>query len=121
MSKQRLVSGAGYWDFEENPKFIGTFIVEVHKESDDKLIGYAFASEDGEEFLISNSHAIEKAVNMEIPGTDTLVRDGGYPLEILFKGKTTNSKGQDVNIFTIDLIIPDEPTAVKKSKKEKEE
>lgn len=95
-----LVSGAEYFDFEVNPVFDGTYLRPMYREKDGAkgqhagdLIGFYFADGDGEEHIIGNSHAIEKAITMIKPGRK---------LRITFQGQTLNAKNQKVNKFKVE-------------------
>lgn len=97
-----LVSGAVYHNFEESPIFKGQYLDEVRND-DDKLIGFLFVNSDGEEMIVSNSFAIEKAINTDIEGT--LVKDMSVTLEITFLGKTIVKKtGKPFNRFQVVMI-----------------
>jgi hypothetical protein len=97
-----LVSGAVYHNFEESPIFKGQYLGEVRND-EEKLIGFLFVNSDGEEMIVSNSFAIEKAINIDIEGT--LVKDMGVTLEITFLGKTIVKKtGKPFNRFQVVMI-----------------
>jgi hypothetical protein len=107
MAKTKLISGAVYHNFEVTPIFVGSFngeCIASEGENEGECIGYYFATPDGEEVIISNSYAITKALNMEIPGTDVMVRDGNKKLEITFLGKVQRKNGQPFNRYEINLI-----------------
>jgi hypothetical protein len=105
--KRVIVSGAEYWDFDENTTFIGTWTGrEMKREKDGKednqkkgdVIGFYFVDENGQEWVISNSHQIKKAVEQV---------EEGDKLEIIFKGKTENASGKPVNRYEISVIEED--------------
>jgi hypothetical protein len=105
--KTSLVSAALYHDFDIEPTFIGTYLHDViGKDQQDptkqKVIGYAFADENGEEFVITSAHAVTKALNTEISGK--FVKDLGKRLEITFVGKLERAGKPDYNRFKIDLL-----------------
>jgi hypothetical protein len=103
--RTKLVSGAVYHNFDEVPLFRGIYIRECEGTDEDgepKIMGFYFANMDGEEELITNAYAIQKALDTV---TDKgMVRDLGIPLEIEFKGKITNAKGKPFNRFDISLL-----------------
>jgi len=98
--RRKLVSGAGYHNFETDPIFEGTYISPVISEKDpDKVIGFLFISSDGEEKIVGNSHAIAKALNQSF--AEGL--DRPY-LVITFRGKVTLKDGKPFNRFDVELI-----------------
>jgi hypothetical protein len=95
--KKRLVDASEYWNFETDETFIGYFCREKRDDSG-KLIGYIFAGEDGDEFIISNCFSITKALEM-------VSFDHKALLEIIFRGKVTvKSTGKPFNKFEINLL-----------------
>jgi hypothetical protein len=122
--KIKIVSGAEYWNFEENPIFIGKY-QGIAKNEEGKVIGFNFIDLDNEDYIITNSHSIEKALNTEVNGT--LVHDLDKNLEIIFRGKVTSkSSGKPFNKFDISLLDGDEgeimpPVKKKKDKKADQE
>lgn len=114
-SKQKplnLIDGLIYHNFNEEPEFIGTFIKEKFDDSE-KLIGYTFADDTGEEFILPASFSISKALDMvvSVEGHEKeAVRELPNPkLRIQFLGKFTKKDGQDFNRFKIDLLDFDKP------------
>lgn len=114
--KRTLVSGADYHDFELNPifqgKFLNEFIAEVDEEDEkgkktgnkvQKCIGFLMVNEDGEECLISNSHAIEKGFNLEYEPGKTVKSQHDW-VEIEFLGKETLRNGKPYNKFKVSLL-----------------
>jgi hypothetical protein len=118
--KIKIVSGAEYWNFEENPIFVGKY-QGIAKNEEGKVIGFNFIDLDDEDYIITNSHSIEKALNTEVNGI--LVHDLDKNLEIIFRGKVTSkSTGKPFNKFDISLLDGDDeeildPTKKKKGKK----
>lgn len=97
-----LVSGAVYHNFEESPIYRGVYTGDC-KDDDGKIIGFYFVDEEGEETIITNSFAIEKALNTELEGS--LVKDMNLPIEITFQGKTIVKKtGKPFNRFQVVLL-----------------
>jgi hypothetical protein len=116
--KVKLVSGNDYWDFNENPIFVGKYKGEAWKEDGSKVIGYNFVDLDGEEYLISNSYSIEKALHTEVGGI--LVIDLDKNLEIIFRGKAVMKKnGQTFNKFDVSLLDGDDEEIMKPVKKKR--
>ena len=108
---QVLISGSEYWDFEENPVFIGSYIKDVIRDEGPDvgdLICYEFKEQNtGEEHIISNSHLITKSLEMKIivGGKEQVVKEiDGAIMKFEFKGKRQNKDGQDVNVFRIELL-----------------
>ena len=108
---QVLISGSGYWDFNEKPIFTGTFIQDVIKDDgpdEGKLIGYEFEENvTGELHVISNSALVTKALDMTVTykNEKQVVRNiKDAILKIEFKGQRKNKDGQDVNVFRIELL-----------------
>lgn len=117
-----LVSGSEYWDFEENPIFIGTFVSDVIKDKEGdkdhgKLIGFEFEENDtGDLYIISNSHLINKSLEMNIKMAvkddkgkmvEKVVKVKEIPGAILkfeFKGKRDKQDGEKVNVFRIEML-----------------
>jgi hypothetical protein len=103
--RTNLISGAVYHNFEESPIFKGTYKGQCMGKDDEgnpKVIGFYFENTDGEEEVVTNAFAIEKALNTV---TDQgMVMDLGKVLEITFKGKVINSKGKPFNRFDIVLL-----------------
>lgn len=102
--KKKLISGAKFWDFDENPVFIGTLLPGVvvrERDSPDgtqkagSVMGYNFVTRDGEAVVIGNSHAIEKAVSQI---------EAGDAIEIIFMGKETSGTGKPFNRFEINVV-----------------
>lgn len=111
MKKTTLVSGKSiYHDFNETPVFVGNYVSEKRNE-DNKLVGFIFSNEDGEEILISSSSAIEKALEMEFNGKP--VKTLPNQLEISFYGKVMTKSNKPYNRFQVD-IIEIEPIKTKK-------
>ncbi len=107
IGRTTIVSGAAYWDFKTNPIFTGNFTHEVmgedvNKPGEKKLIGYNFIDLDGQDWVIGASHAIGKALEVEVGGT--MVRDLGKSLEITWLGKVERVGKPSYNRFNIDLI-----------------
>jgi hypothetical protein len=99
--RTKIVSGATYWNFEENPIFIGTYQGECH-DNEGKLIGFFFIDNDNQEHIISNSYAIEKALNSDVEGT--LVMDSNNVLEIISLGKSQTKEGKQFNRFDVTML-----------------
>lgn len=110
-----IISGAEFWDFDEEPIFIGRFKTEVLREEDvlDKdgkkvhsagdTMGYLFeAEEDGEEHIVGNSHQIQKALELVKQDESVNLNDAVFYIEFLGKGE--NSKKQPFNRFKIGLL-----------------
>lgn len=108
MGKLNLVSGAEYWDFKENAVFTGIYKKEVFNDETGDLMGYVFTDASGEPHIIPATHAVDKALNTEIPGQDGFVRSMGYPITFEWMGKVEKKDGQTYNKFNIDVDIPDE-------------
>jgi len=100
-----LISGAIYHNFEESPIFKGRYLSDFHgknENGEDKVIGFLFVNTDGEEMIISNSFAIDKALNTEVG--ENLAKDLDRDLEITFLGKSTIKKtGKPFNRFKVVL------------------
>jgi hypothetical protein len=101
MTGNVLVSGASYWDFDEQPGFVGWYRDDVFKKKGaeaGELIGYEFEDQDGDRHIISNSYAITEALKM-------LKDDGIDPKNVLlfieFRGKGEKADGQSFNRFHI--------------------
>lgn len=107
-----LTSGAEYWDFEEEPEFIGVYDSLVQRKQDDPktggkegdIIGFNFIDEENEMHIIGNSYAIEEALQMDFNGKK--VMDSGYALKIVFKGQGQKADGQKFNRFKISILRP---------------
>ena len=105
-----VVSAAQYWDFEAEPYFMGQYVGEQRADITDpktkevehnKLIGYVFQDDSGEQHIIGNSHSIEKAMNYEIDGVPAYEL---YPvMQFEFLGKV-EVKGKPFNRFKIDIL-----------------
>lgn len=116
--KKVIISAAEYWKFAaEKPgdicngsEFLGRYIGEIKREKDGAkadvdpshkagaVIGFEFEQlETGEHFIISNSHAIEKA--LEKTGYNT---DLDYCIEFLGKGLTSSK--QPYNRFEVSVL-----------------
>lgn len=103
-----LVSGAGFWSFEEEPEFTGYPTGEkVVDPNDDRVLGYHFADLDGQPWVIGASWSIDKAMNMQTEVDNKLVPvyKSGAKLFIHYAGKTTVKKtGQQFNQFDVILL-----------------
>lgn len=113
MSKRTIVSSAQYHDFEQNPIYTGKYVNEQRAdildedtgEIENKVIGFLFEDESGEQSIITNAWSIEKALNTEDEKTNCLVKDSGLTIEIEFLGKVQkNGKGRPFNRFKVSLI-----------------
>lgn len=105
---ETLVSGATYWDFEQNPVFTGQYLREFlrpkdgdlsKKEKKGDVIGFVMVhDETGEEVIISNSFQVKEAL-------DKIGRATDVKLWIEFEGKITQKKtGKPLNRFHIMKI-----------------
>jgi hypothetical protein len=111
MGKRIIVSSAQYWDFGANPIFRGKYISEQRGdildkktgELENKIIGFVMHDEDGEQFLITNAWAIQKALNSEDERTGCLVKDSDLWIEIEFIEKVNNGKNQPFNRFKVSV------------------
>jgi len=110
-----IVSGADYHDFDVESKFIGHYINEVKREKDGKeenqkvgdIVGYLMVSESGEEKIIGNAHAIEKAFNTvltEGPDKGKMYKETGATFYIEFLGKTDIGGGRMYNRFKVGTV-----------------
>lgn len=110
-----LISGAEFHDFDEEPVFAGIYHKPVIREKDGPnveknpnekagtVMGYQFTTlldfntdkeRQGYDAIVGNSEQIKRGLEQ--------AKDGDiYRIE--FKGKTTNSKNQPVNIYRVDL------------------
>ncbi len=95
-------SGAGYHDFSKNPVFQGHFVskflapkdIPANKTKKGDVIGFNFLEEGtGREAIISNSYAINKALEEDGFKTDTL-----WWIEFIEKAMV---KGKPLNRFQI--------------------
>lgn len=100
--KRVLVSGAGFHDFESQPYFVGVFTgqdVKAEKDDGDRkagdIMGFVFATEDGEEVLIGASYSIVKAVSQV---------KAGDKLEIHWKGLKEGKGGRTFNQYSIAVL-----------------
>ena len=97
-----LVSGAGYHNFEENPIFKGTFLNDVNDE-EGVLVGFNFVDTDGEEQIITNAFAINKALQTQLE--EGMVKDLNLVLQITWKGKIElAASGRSYNKFEVEII-----------------
>jgi len=109
--KRTIVSSSQFWDFNENPIFRGSFVCEQKglvenresKEKEEKIVGFIFCDEDGEEHLITNAWAINKALNQEDDKLGCMVKDADVMLEIEFLEKI-DVKGQPFNRFKVSIL-----------------
>lgn len=100
--RTNLVSGAGYHNWEDEPSYRGKFVDDV-KNDENEIIGYLFEDSDGEQSVITNTHAITKALNTKVG--DGIVRDIDCVLEFTFLGKSVlKSSGREYNRFQIDML-----------------
>lgn len=97
-----LATGAVYWNFEEDPEFIGKYQGELRNEEND-LIGFNFSDEKMEVWVIPNNYAIEKALNTNQQGIG-LVKESGLFLKIIFLGKKELKGGKTFSRFKISLL-----------------
>jgi hypothetical protein len=112
MKRKVLVSGAEYWDFNQEPRFTGYF-VSNHMDDKGKLIGFDFLDEQQEKWIISNSHSIDKALELTGYDSETLV-------EIIFKGKIiVKSTGKPFNKFEVAVLEEETPEPVTEEAKDK--
>lgn len=105
--RESLISGADFWDFEQEPVFEGAYVKEVIREKDGpdaatdpnqkagSIMGYLFVTDDGDEAIIGNSHSVAKAISKCAP-KDYL------RFQYLGKGQTASNK--PFNRFKIDLL-----------------
>lgn len=105
--KIRLVTGAKYWDFKENPIFRGKYQSELigqdpSNPGSEKVIGYNFADTDGEEWVITSAYAVSKALETQIEGT--MVKDMDVILEITWFEKIDRPGKPSYNRFQIDIL-----------------
>ena len=106
---ETLVSGADFFEFtDSNNVFVGRYLgTKAVREKDGQgenqkagsVMGYNFVSDDGEQYIIGNSHAVQKA--MDIVESRALVKPR---MRFTFLGQTKNSAGQKVNQFNIELL-----------------
>ena len=99
--KVQIISGANYHNFQDDSIFRGLYQGE-HINDEGKIIGYDFISVDGDEVIISNSYSITKALDTEYKGT--IVREGGFVLEIEFLGKSEMKNGKPFNRFSVSIL-----------------
>jgi len=107
-----LSSASLFHRFDDIPQFVGRYLREhigmvEDKETHEKkegVIGYDFVNDDGEEVILSNSHAITKSLNTEVGGK--LAKEIPGIFDITFKGKITNSQGKPFNRFDV-FFTPD--------------
>ena len=108
MAKRTIVSSAQYWDFEKNPIFKGYYISEHSgKDSEtgeDKVFGFNFSDQDGQEYLITNAWSIKKALDTVDDKTSCMVRDMNTLIEIEFIEKVENKKGRPFNRFKVSIL-----------------
>lgn len=99
-----LVSGADFWNFEESPEFIGTPLGSMVKDPNDgRVLGFDFADDNGEQWIIGASHSIEKALDMDIEGKKVI--DLGRKLLIQWKGKISlKDSGKTFNKYYVVML-----------------
>jgi len=110
--RRKMSSAAMFYDFNANPLFVGRYVGQhlgmvedpETKIKHEGLIGYDFVDDDGVEVIISNSHAITKALHADFDGREASNVPGIW--EITFVGKIVNSKGKPFNRFDI-FFTPD--------------
>jgi|GEM_PF-2451602 hypothetical protein len=105
--RRQLVSSAKFWDFREQGTFTGTYLHDVlgedpNKPGEKKVIGFSFANQDGEEWVISSCYAVAKALETEIEGK--LVKNMKQLLEITWVEKIEREGKPSYNRFQIDLL-----------------
>lgn len=109
---ETLVSGAVFWDFDENPVFIGSFTgKEIIRERDGKnadknpnekagsVMGFEFKDENGDIHLLGNSYSIAKVFS----GKEGKARIG-QKMYIEFEGKEEQAGKQPFNRFHIQTV-----------------
>ena len=112
-------SGAEYWNFEEEPVFIGKFINAFIPDDGDKAgeeIGFNFTRyvvknnklhKTDDIWIISNSYAIEKSLKNETPKSDgEALMDCNVILKISYLGKGEASSGRSFNKFKVEAFWP---------------
>lgn len=108
--EELVVSGAEYWDFNEGKIFIGKFLNAFIPDGGEKAgetIGFNFEGLDGSVWIISNSYAIEKALQYPMDrGDGQRLMDCDCLIKIEFLGQGENSKGQPFNKFKVTALWP---------------
>jgi hypothetical protein len=103
-----LISGANFWDFETEPVFTGFPLgTTVNDPNDGRLLGYNFADEQGEAWVIGASHSVTKAMEMEIPYEDSkaMVYKTGKKCFIHWLGKVElKDSGKTFNRYEVVLL-----------------
>lgn len=116
-SKRRgklLVSGSNFWSFEENPEFtgyyLGTRITDPRSTDEergiehDRVLGYGFVDEEGEEWNIGASYSIRKALEMINPDTGKPYIQVNTLVLITWKGLKELKGGKSVNQYDVELL-----------------
>lgn len=109
--KLDLSSGAQYHDFEKEPTFGPAKYVREHwadvkdkktKKVEHKCIGYVFVNEEDEEKMVSNSAAIEKALNKIVNGMPAKELEG-LVWTITFQGQIKLADKRPFNKFKVEV------------------
>lgn len=103
-----LVSAADYWDFEQHPEFTGLYTGDHHSSEEGEegtIIGFNFIDKEGQDWLITNSYSIQKALDMDYNGKPA--KNHGLPFRITFKSKVKIADGKYFNKFRVELMVPE--------------
>lgn len=100
---RNIISGAIFWNFNEAAVFTGTYLDEC-KNEEGEVIGFNFADQDGEIWVLGKNYAIERALGTVLPGEEVPISEMEKPLRIQFLGKAERKSGGEFNRFKIDLI-----------------
>ena len=112
-------SGAQYWNFDENPDFIGSFInafIPDRGKKAGETIGFNFQRylikdnrlvKSEEIWIISNADAVEQVLNRDTPrSSGKPVKDCDCILKMKYLGKDELEGGRSYNRFKIDVLWP---------------
>jgi hypothetical protein len=112
--KRQLVSGAVYWDFKENSKFIGIYQNDVigkdpQDPTKEKVIGYSFVDNDGILWVITSAYAVSKALETQLEDYDNyrvkdVSKEHDVKLEIIWLEKIERDGKPSYNRFEINLL-----------------
>jgi hypothetical protein len=105
--KYTLNSGALFFNFENDPVFRGTFNGEAYNQETGEVIGFNFTEEKtGTVWILPNSYAIEKALEMKVGDTGSIARElEKSTWELEFLGKVERAGKQPFNRFRVELFV----------------
>ncbi len=102
-----------YWDFENNPEFIGTFEEDFYgkrkddEDEEEQIMGYVFKEFGDEQYwILPNVHAINKALDDSTNKSGKPLKESGALIGFEFLGKGTKSDGLPYSKFKITAYWP---------------